>query len=58
MCSARVRCPNPKCRVTLHVPEAMLGRHVRCGGCGHSFLVPATAAVHTGRRSSPRRKAA
>ena len=40
MSSLNLRCPNPKCRVTLAVPLRMQGTQVRCAGCGQSFLVP------------------
>ena len=42
MLSFRLRCPNPKCRVVLSIPEQLHGQHVRCAGCGTSFLVPPT----------------
>ncbi|RPI61530.1 MAG: hypothetical protein EHM48_05495 [Planctomycetaceae bacterium] len=40
MLSLRLRCPNPKCRVVLSIPEQLHGQHVKCAGCGTSFLVP------------------
>ena len=40
MLSLRVRCPGPKCQVTLHVPEQLCGQIVRCARCGQSFAVP------------------
>lgn len=36
----RMRCPNPKCRVILSIPQEMTGQRVRCAGCGESFPVP------------------
>lgn len=53
MSSLKYRCPNPKCRLTLHVPVKMQGQTVRCAGCGHSFLVP-PAAMARGAKSVKR----
>jgi len=51
MSSIRFRCPNPKCRLTLHIPVQTLGRKVRCAGCGYSFLVPAAVSGKVSRNS-------
>jgi len=34
------RCPNPKCRVLLSIPESMRGRSARCGSCSQEFVAP------------------
>ncbi len=34
------RCPNPKCRVVLSIPESMRGQSARCGSCSQEFMVP------------------
>ena len=36
----KLKCTNPQCRLTLVIPEEAFGQRVRCGGCGHSFVVP------------------
>ncbi len=33
-------CPNLCCRSILQVPEHTRGQKVRCGRCGHDFIVP------------------
>ena len=40
MRSARYRCPNPKCRAILRIPEKLIGKHARCASCGEAFIVP------------------
>ena len=36
------RCPNPKCRAVLSIPESMRGQSARCGSCTHEFMDPIT----------------
>lgn len=36
------RCPNPKCRAVLSIPEAMRGQSAKCGNCSQEFMVPFT----------------
>jgi len=50
------RCPNPKCRTMLVIPESMRGQTVRCADCGHSFVVPILLRVE-GRKPGNYRKA-
>ena len=40
MRAMKFRCPNPKCHVTLSIPQTMQGRQVRCADCGQSFPAP------------------
>jgi hypothetical protein len=34
------RCPNPKCRALLSIPEETRGHSARCAKCEQSFFVP------------------
>jgi len=55
MCSIKFRCPNPKCRVVLSIPQKMRGRHVRCAGCGQEFIVPIISLSRGDRKGSFRK---
>jgi hypothetical protein len=39
----RLICPNLKCRRVLAVPVTARGKTIRCGSCGTSISVPASA---------------
>lgn len=34
------RCPNPKCRAVLAMPESLRGRPAKCGKCSQEFVAP------------------
>jgi hypothetical protein len=36
----KYRCPNPKCRKTLAIPQSSQGKEVRCEGCKELFVAP------------------
>jgi hypothetical protein len=36
----KYRCPNPKCRKTVVIPQSMQGKEVRCAGCKELFVAP------------------
>jgi len=40
MKSFSYRCPNPRCRAMLSIPESMRGQSARCGSCSQEFVVP------------------
>ena len=47
-------CPRLSCRAVLQVPETFRGKHVRCGECGLSFVVPeAPASAKPPKSKSP-----
>ena len=50
------RCPNPKCRALLSIPEEMRGHSARCAKCRQSFFVPFILG-HSNKSSSRLRKA-
>jgi len=50
------RCPNPKCRALLSIPEEMRGHSARCAKCKQSFFVPFLLG-HSNKSSSRLRKA-
>jgi len=50
------RCPNPKCRALLAIPEKVRGQYVRCASCGQFFFVPLLLRATTGGHG-PVRKA-
>ena len=56
MSSLKYRCPNPQCRLTLHVPGKMQGQTVRCAGCGRSFLVPPAGLTRSAKADKKRGK--
>jgi hypothetical protein len=36
----KYRCPNPKCREKLMIPDKMQGKEVRCARCKELFVAP------------------
>jgi predicted Ser/Thr protein kinase len=38
-----IRCPNPKCQMSMQVPDNAAGKAVRCPGCKNPFTVPPAA---------------
>ena len=36
----KYRCPNPKCRKNLVIPQDTQGKEVRCAGCKELFVAP------------------
>ena len=54
------RCPNPKCRAVLAIPESLRGRSARCGKCSQEFVLPLLTALprrEDGRPPRPLKKA-
>jgi len=46
MSSVSFRCPNPKCRQVLVIPEDLRGLRARCAKCGQSFPLPLLSVRH------------
>jgi hypothetical protein len=49
-----VRCPNPECKTTYHVPASYAGRRARCAACGAKATIAALPGTTKGRRTSGR----
>lgn len=46
-------CPRLTCRAVLCVPDNVRGKHVKCGECGVTLLVPSTRPPEPARMNPP-----